>query len=156
VKPVTVSATVPKPSQEVYEFLAVLPNHEAFLDHMLVDWKFSGPRRGVGARAQARANTPGSQDWTEFEIVEAESNRIVEEGIGAKGKRHTRGTYLLEELPERKTRVSFELAWLEASRLERLCPPLTRAFVHRPNAKAMRRLTKQLTEQKGGFRDGEA
>ena len=155
-KPVTVSATVPKSSQEVYEFLAVLPNHEAFLDHMLVDWRFSGPKRGVGARAQARANTPGSQDWTEFEIVEAEPDRIVEDGVGAKGKRHTRGTYLLEERPEGKTRVSFELAWLEASRLERLCPPLTRAFAHRPNAKAMRRLAKQLTGQKGGSRDGKA
>jgi hypothetical protein len=146
VKPVTVSATVPKSTQEVYEFLVVLANHEAFLDHMLVDWKFSGPKRGVGARAQARANTPGSQDWTEFEIVEAEPNRIVEEGVGAKGKRRTRGTYLLEELPEGQTRVSFELAWLEASRLERLAPPLTRAFARRPNGKAMRRLAKQLTK----------
>lgn len=155
-KPVTVSAVVPKPSQEVYEFLAVLANHEGFMDHFLVDWQFSGPKRGVGARAQARANAPGSQDWTEFEIVEAEPSRIVEEGIGAKGKRHTRGTYLLEEQPEGKTRVSFELAWLQAPRLERLCPPLTRAFVHRPNAKAMRRLAKQLAEQKGGSSDGEA
>ncbi len=146
-KPVTVSATVPKSSQEVYELLAVLANHEAFLDHMLVDWEFSGPKRGVGARARARANTPGSQDWTEFEIVAAEPNRIVEEGVGANGKRRTRGTYLLEELPAGRTRVCFELAWLEASRLERLCPPLTRAFAHRPSAKAMRRLAKQLARR---------
>jgi hypothetical protein len=146
VKPVTVSATAPKSSQEVFEFLEVLANHEGFLDHMLVDWKFSGPRRGVGAQARARANTPGSQDWTDFEIVEAEPNRIVEEGVGAGGKRRTRGTYLLGELPGGGTRVSFELVWLEASRLERLVPPLTHAFARRPNAKAMRRLAKQLTQ----------
>ena len=156
-KPVTVSATVPKSSQAVYEFLAVLANHEAFLDHILVDWSFSGPRSGVGAKAEAKANTPMSQDWTEFEVVEAEApSRIVEEAVGAGGKRHTRGTYRLEELPDGRTKVSFEFAWLEASRAERLCPPLSRAFIRRPNAKAMRRLAKQLAEQEGGHHDGKA
>lgn len=143
-KPVTVSTTVPQPTREVFEFLDVLPNHEGFLNHMLTDWEFSGPKRGVGARARARANVTGSQDWTEFEVVEAEPSRIAEDGVGANGKRHTRGTYLLEELPDGGTKVSFELAWLEASRLERLCPPLTRAFTRRANGKAMRRLAKQL------------
>lgn len=145
-KPVIVSTTVAKPVAEVYEFLDLLANHEGFMDHMLVDWKFSGSARGVGAQAQARANTIGSQDWTEFEIVEAEPpSRIVEEGVGAGGKRHTRGTYLLEELPDGRTRVSFQLEWLKASRLERLGAPLIRAFVRRTDGKAMRRLAKQLS-----------
>ena len=145
-KPVTVSTTVARPALEVYEFLDVLANHEGFMDHMLVDWKFSGPGRGVGARAEARANTIGSQDWTDFEIVESESpRRIVEEGVGNGGKRHTRGTYLLEELPDGGTRISFELEWLEAAKAERLIPPMIRAFVHRTNGKAMRRLAKQLS-----------
>ena len=145
-KPVTVATEVAKPIEEVYEFLDLLANHEAFNDHMLVDWKFSGPRRGVGARAEARANTIGSQDWTDFEIVEAEPpSRIVEEGVGAGGKRRTRGTYRLEGLPDGGTRISFELEWLEASRAERLAPPLIRAFVRRTNGKAMRRLAKQLS-----------
>ncbi|HEY2335180.1 MAG TPA: SRPBCC family protein [Solirubrobacterales bacterium] len=146
-KPVTVSVVAPKSRQEVYEHLAVLANHEAFLDHMLVEWSFSGPRSGVGAKGEARANAPMSQDWTEFEIVEVEEpSRIVEEAVGAGGKRRTRGTYTLEELPEGKTKVSFEFAWLEASRPERLCPPLSRAFIRRPNGKAMRRLAKQLAQ----------
>jgi carbon monoxide dehydrogenase subunit G len=145
-KPVTVSTTVAKPVAEVYEFLDVLANHEGFLDHMLVDWRFSGPRRGVGAKARARANTIGSQDWTDLELVEAEPpSRIVEQGVGAGGKRHTRGTYGLEELSGGGTRISFELEWLEASKAERLCPPLIRAFVRRTNGKAMRRLAKQLS-----------
>jgi hypothetical protein len=143
-KPVTVSATTSKPVEEVHDFLDVLANHEGFLDHLFVDWKFSGPERGVGARAEARQNAPASQEWNEFELVESEPTRIVEEGVGANGKRRTRGTYLLEALPEGGTRVFFELAWLQASRLERLAPPLTRAFVHRANGKALRRLTKQL------------
>ncbi len=146
-KPVTVSTTVANPVAEVYEFLDLLNNHEAFMDHMLVDWKFSGAKRGVGARARARANTVGSQDWTEFEVVEAEApHRIVEEGVGAGGKRRTRGAYRLEELPDGGTRISFELTWIEASRLERLGRPLIRAFVHRANGKAMRRLAKQLAQ----------
>lgn len=144
-KPVTVSTAVAKPAAEVYEFLDTLANHEGFLDHMLVDWKFSGPRRGVGAKAEARANTIGSQDWTDFEVVEADPpNRIVEEGVGNGGKRRTRGTYRLEPLPDGGTRISFELEWLEAAKAERLIPPMIRAFVRRTNSKAMRRLAKQL------------
>jgi carbon monoxide dehydrogenase subunit G len=145
-KPVVVSTTVARPVAEVYEFLEVLANHEGFNDHMLVDWSFSGPRRGVGAKARARANTVGSQDWTDFELVEAEPpSRIVEQGVGAGGKRRTSGTYRLEQLPDGGTRISFELEWLQASRAERLAPPLIRAFVRRSGGKAMRRLAKQLS-----------
>src|SRR4029077_9271637 len=135
-KPVIVSTTVAKPVAEVYEFLDVLANHEAIMDHMLMDWKFSGPKRGVGARARARANAVGSQDWTDFEVVEADPpRRIVEEGVGAGGKRRTRGTYRFEELLDGGTRISFELEWLQASRLERLGSPLIRAFVRRTDGK---------------------
>jgi hypothetical protein len=145
-KPVTVSTTVAKSPQEVFEFLDVLANHEGFLDHWLIEWKFSGPSRGVGAKARAKANTVGSQDWTDFEVVEAEAPvRIVEEGDGNGGKRRTRGTYRLEELPDGGTCIFFELEWLQASKAERLIPPMSRAFVRRVNAKAMRRLAQQLT-----------
>jgi len=147
VKPVTVSVEVARPVEEVYDYLAALANHEAFLDHFLVDWSFSGPRAEVGAKGRARTDAPGSQDWTEFEVVAAERpGLIVEEGVGAGGKRHTRGTYRLETLPGGGTSVGFELEWLRSSRAERLCPPLIRAFVRRPNAKAMRRLAKLLEQ----------
>ncbi|MGE5282133.1 MAG: SRPBCC family protein [Chloroflexota bacterium] len=149
-KPVRSSVVVAKPAPEVYDFLAVLANHESFLDHFLVDWSFSGPRKGVGAKGLARAHAPASQDWTELEIVEAKApRRIVEQGVGAGGKRRTRGTYLLEELPDGTTKVELELEWIEASRAERLIPPLTRAFARRPNGKAMRRLAKLLAADRG-------
>lgn len=145
-KPVSVSTTVARPVREVYDFLDVLANHEQFLDHVLTEWTFSGPARGVGAKARAKANTMGSQDWTEFEVVEADApTRIVEEGVGNGGKRHTRGTYRLEELPDGGTKVGFELEWIVASKAERLIPPMSREFVRRVNAKAMRRLAKQLS-----------
>src|SRR3954451_21454181 len=122
-KPVTVSTAVGRPRQEVFEFLDVLSNHEGFNDHFLVEWKFSGPPSGVGARARARQNAPGSQDWMEFEVVEAVApQRIVEEADSAGGKRRTRGTYTLAERPDGGTEVRFELAWLKAPRGERIAP----------------------------------
>lgn len=109
--------------------------------------RVSGPQRGVGAKARARANTIGSQDWTDFEVVEAEPpTRIVEQGVGNGGKRRTRGTYRLEKRADGGTRVCFELEWIGASKAERLIPPMTRAFVRRVNSKSMRRLAKQLSD----------
>jgi uncharacterized protein YndB with AHSA1/START domain len=144
-KPVTVSVVVAKPREEVYEFLDVLANHEAFMDHLFVDWSFSGPARGVGAKARARVSAPGSREFAEFEVIEAQPpERIVEQGVSSNGKRRTRGTYRLEELSPGGTRISFELAWEAVPRSERLLPPLARLFIRRANGKAMRRLAKQL------------
>jgi uncharacterized protein YndB with AHSA1/START domain len=144
-KPVRVEVTVAKPPAEVFQFLDLLANHEQFLDHYLVDWKFSGPQAGVGAKARARVDAPGSQDHFEFEVTESERpRRIVEQGVSSGGKRRTQGTYRLEELPDGGTRIEFELSFLQLPRSERLAPPLTRAFARRVNAKAMRRLVRQL------------
>lgn len=144
-KPVAVEAEVGKPPAEVFEFLDVLANHQRFLDHYLVDWRFSGPERGVGAKARARVDAPGSQDHFEFEVTEAEApRRIVEQGVSSGGKRRTRGTYRLEPVRGGGTKVEFELAFEELPRSERIAPFLTRAFARRVNAKAMRRLAKLL------------
>ena len=150
VRPISVSTSVEAPPSEVFEFLSVLANHEPFLNHFLVDWEFSGPPRGVGAKARARQNAPGGQDRTEFEVIEVDDGRrIVEDGLGAKDKngthrRHTRGTYTLTETSGGGTEVEFELEWLQASRAERMIPPMTRAFTRRSIAKGMRRLKKLL------------
>jgi hypothetical protein len=145
IAPVTVSTTVARPRQEVYDFLAEFSNHAGFLDHFLVEWEFSGNRTGVGAKGAARVNAPGSQDWTDFEIVEAQPpSLLVEHGVGAKDKRETRGTYRLGERADGGTDVSFELELLQAPRAERMLPPMTRLFLRRTNSKAMRRLKKQL------------
>jgi ribosome-associated toxin RatA of RatAB toxin-antitoxin module len=145
VKPVNVSTVVARPREEVFEFLEVLANHEGFMDHLFTDWSFSGPARGVGAKARARVNAPSSREFAEFEVVEAQApERIVEEAVSSNGKRRTRGTYRFESLSEGGTKISFELAWLATPRSERLAPPIARTFIRRANAKAMRRLAKQL------------
>jgi uncharacterized protein YndB with AHSA1/START domain len=149
-KPVTVSITVPNQREEVYGFLDVLGNHEAFVDHILYDFDCEGPRTGVGARARAKVRAPGSNERAEIEVLEAERpRRIVEETLAAKGKRRTRGTYLLEEAEGGGTEISFRFDWLEAPRGERLISPLTRAFIRRANTKSMSRLAKLLAERRG-------
>jgi hypothetical protein len=148
VKPVAATVTVPQPRTEVFDFLDVLGNHEAFTDHFLVDWELSGPRAGVGARARMRVKRPGPADWMDMEVIAAERPRTtVEESVGAKGRRRTRGMYLLEELPGGGTRITFELAWLEVPLAERLAEPITRSVTRRANAKALRRLVDTLANR---------
>jgi hypothetical protein len=140
-----VSVSVPNHRQEVYDFLDVLANHEPFTDHMLVDWQYSGPRRGVGAHARMRLKKRGRPDWMDLEVIEADPpHGTTEETVGAGGRRRTRGTYTLEELPGGGTRISFELAWLEAPLIERMAAPLTRAVVKRGNETSLRRLAERL------------
>jgi uncharacterized protein YndB with AHSA1/START domain len=147
VKPITVSIEVPQPPERVYEYLEVLGNHEQFMDHFMVDWELSGPPRGLGAKANVRVKATGEKDWTDVEIVEADAGRrLVEQTTGgSRGKRRTRGTYLLEALPDGGTRISFELEFLEMPTGERLMGPLNRAYVKRVNGKAMKRLAERLT-----------
>ena len=145
-KPVSVSVEVPNSPHEVYEFLDVLANHERFTDHFMVDWQLSGPERGVGAKANVRVKATVEKDWTDIEVVEADADRrIVEEATGGpSAKRRTRGTYLLEPLPDGGTRISFELEFLQLPAGERLMGPLNRAYVKRVNGKAMKRLAERL------------
>jgi ribosome-associated toxin RatA of RatAB toxin-antitoxin module len=146
VKPVTVSVEVPSSTRQVYEFLDVLGNHESFMDHFMVDWKLSGPRRGLGAKANVRVKATAEKHWTDIEIVEADSGRrLVEETTGGpRAKRRTRGTYLLEGLPDDGTRITFELEFLEMPTGERLMGPVQRSYVRRVNRKGMKRLAHQL------------
>lgn len=149
-KPVTASVDVPQRRAEVFDFLDVLGNHEAFTDHFLRDWELSGPASGVGARARMRAKAPGADDRLELEVLASDPPRTtVEESVGAKGRRRTRGTYRLDELPTGGTRINFELEWLEAPLAERLAAPLTRTVVARANAKSLRRLAELLAERSG-------
>jgi hypothetical protein len=144
-KPVSASIEVPQSLERVYEYIDVLGNHERFTDHFLLDWEVSGPSRGVGAKARMRVKSPGPDDWLDMEVVEADPPRTTtEESVSGRGRRRTRGTYVLEPLPGGGTRITFELAWLEAPLRERLAAPLTRAVVRRANARSLQRLAQTL------------
>jgi hypothetical protein len=148
VKPVTVSVTVPNGRDDVYAYLDVLANHEPFTDHMMVDWEYSGPRSGLGARARMRLKKPGRADWMDMEVIEADPPRAtMEETVGAGGRRRTRGTYVLEELPQGGTKISFRFEWLQAPLSERLAAPLIRSILRRGNEKSLHRLAERLASR---------
>jgi hypothetical protein len=144
-QPVRVSIDVPTPREEVFDFLDVMANHEPFTNHMLSDWEYSGPERGVGSKARATAKAAGKTDVIDITVVSADPPmKIVEENTGANGRRRANGTYTLEELPGGETRIMFEYSWQQAPISERLAAPFVRAYLRRANERAMQRLAEQL------------
>jgi hypothetical protein len=150
-RPVTVSVDVPQDRDAVYAYLDVMANHEHFTDHMLVDWRLSGPATGVGAKARVTSTAGGRSEEADIEVFEVEPGRMIRErSVGAKGARVAHGTYTLSDLPGGGTHVAFEFALQRVPLRERPLVPLMRAMVRRGNARAMERLAAQLE------RDGQA
>jgi hypothetical protein len=144
-RPISVSIDVPQPRTAVYAFLDVMANHEPFTDHMLVDWSYSGPPRGLGSKARVRTTFGAISDTADIEVVAAEAPaKIVERNVSAKGRRVATGTYELADLPTGGTRVRFTYAWEQAPLPDRVLSPLVRGMLKRGNAKAMARLAEQL------------
>ena len=141
-KPITVSVVVDRPREEVFAHLDVLANHEAFTDHFMHDFTFSGPAAGVGAKAHFRTRP---NDWMDLEVLESQAPvRTVERTVGAGGKRVTRGTYTLTEQPGGRTLVEFELVYEQGPASERMAAPLVRSILRRANERAMERLREVL------------
>jgi hypothetical protein len=150
-KPVTVTIDVPQSREAVYDFLDVLSNHELFTDHMMQDWHFEGPARGIGSKARLKAVVGGRTEAVEIEVIEAERPvKTVERNIGADGKRVGTGTYTLADLPGGGTRVTFTYAWQQAPWSERLAAPIVRGIARRGNERAMQRLAEQLRAPTAG------
>jgi hypothetical protein len=144
-KPVSVSIEVPQSRTDVYDVLDVMANHEPFTNHMLVDWSYSGPPRGVGSKAHVSSKFGGRKEAVDIEVVDAEApTRIVERNVAAKAGRTAEGTYMLEPSPSGGTRITFEYRWIVAPLADRLSAPLARAYIRRANETAMRRLAEQL------------
>jgi hypothetical protein len=150
-RPVSVSIDVPQPRADVYAYLDVMANHEAFTDHMLIDWECSGPERGVGAKARVTSSFGALKDSVDIEVVAASApSLIVERNVSAKGRRVATGTYTLDELPAGHgggTRVTFTYAWERAPLPDRVLAPVVRTLLRRGNATAMARLRDRLAER---------
>jgi hypothetical protein len=144
-KPVRVSIDLPQPRQDVYDFLDVMANHEPFTNHILKDWEYSGPDRGIGSKARVKVSAGGRTDTVDIEVIDAElPARIVERNIGAGGKRVATGTYTLTDRPEGGTHVEFEYAWQQVPLSERVMAPVVRGMLRRANERAMERLAQQI------------
>ena len=139
---------MPFPREDVYDFLDVMANHEPFTNHVMQDWEYSGPERGIGSKARVKVKAGGRTDTVDIEVVAAERpSTIVEQNVGAGGRRIANGTYILESLGDGSTRIVFEYAWQQAPLSERLASPVVRSVLRRANQRAMERLAEQLAAQ---------
>jgi hypothetical protein len=144
-KPVTASIDVPQDRESVYAYLDVMANHEPFTNHMIVDWRYSGPPSGVGSKAQVTTKVGGITDHAEIEVVEADPGRMIRErNVGAKGRRVAHGTYELSDLPGGGTHIQFTWQLQSAPLADRALGPILRGLLTRGNEKAMQRLAAQL------------
>ena len=134
-KPITATTTIERPQEELYDLIADLRAHEAWTDHMLVDWS------GDASRVRVRAAMPGPADWLDIETLELERpSRTVERTTGAKGRRISYGTYTLRSLGPSSSEVTFELRIETMPQREKLLAPVLRPWLQRVNDKAMKRL----------------
>lgn len=145
--PVTVSIEVARPRQEVFDYADVLANREGWMKNLYKDWRFEGPKRGAGGTAHAQVDAPAAREKITIKVAESVApERIVEEIDSAHGKRLTRNTFRFTELDDDRTRVEFEIVWLQTPRSERVAPPVSRAFMSRAYGKAMKRLAALVEE----------
>jgi uncharacterized protein YndB with AHSA1/START domain len=154
VDPVTISTTIARPRDEVFEYLEDIANHPEFTDHFLVDWHLTREEsRGRGAGARFRVAGRGNRfSWgdTTFTVVEA-PYRIVEEGSGGKYNRvRTYGVYELHEAGHSLTRVERSFETNPPLLTDRIAEALgSRGFYKRNLARAMRRLQSILEDGEG-------
>jgi uncharacterized protein YndB with AHSA1/START domain len=149
--PVTVSTTIGRPREEVFEYLADVANHPEFTDHFLVDWRLTREDsygRGAGARFKIKAPL-NRFDYADVTLTEVQPPyRIVELGRGGKFNRiRLTTTYTLTEGPGGTTQVEFTTETEPATITDRIMESFgARGWYRRKAAKAMRRLRSILEE----------
>jgi len=144
--PVTLSTTIARPREEVFEYLADVANHAEFTDHCLVDWHLTredsyGSGAGGRFRVKSRFDRFSYGDLTLAEVEPPE--RIVATGRAGRFNRvRTRSEWRLEEDGQGRTRVEFETRTTPATASDRLMEKLlrARASTTRCHRKALDRL----------------
>ncbi len=152
--PVTVTTTIGRPREEVFEYLADIANHAEFTDHYLVDWHLTREETyGRGAGARFRVDMPMNRfPWGDVTFAEVDPPwRIVETGRGGKFNRvRTVGTWILEPAAGESTRVEFTFESAPEKPSDRFLESLgARRWIKRKNVKALRRLRSILEEDYG-------
>ena len=88
--PVTVTASIARPQEEVFDYLADIANLPEFTDHFLTDWRLTREDPvGTGAGARFRIEAPLNRfSWSDLTYAEVERPwRIVARGRGGKMNR---------------------------------------------------------------------
>jgi uncharacterized protein YndB with AHSA1/START domain len=132
-EPLTLSTTIAKPREEVFEYLADVANHEEFSDHCMVDWHLTREDsygRGAGARfrVKSRFDRFSYGDITLTELTPPQ--RIVATGRAGRFNRiRTLTTWTLEEDGQGRTKVTFETQSTPALKSDELMEKLLRVRV---------------------------
>jgi uncharacterized protein YndB with AHSA1/START domain len=147
----TVSTTISRPREEVFDYLADIANHAEFSDHYLVDWHLlREDPRGVGAGARFRVKAPLNRfAWADMTIAELQRPyRILERGRGGKYNRiRIVSSYTLQPAPGGATQVDLTFETETALPSDRLMDALGgRSWMRRKSARGMRRLRTILEE----------
>src|SRR5437588_6964620 len=151
VDPFTVSTTIAKPREEVFEYLGDIANHAEFTDHYMVERHLlREDPYGKGGGARFRVRAPLNRfSWADLTLAELSPHyRIVERGRGGKYNRiRMVGTYTLSPGAGGTTRVEYTLETEPVLLSDRLFEALGgRAWIRRQSAKALRRLRTILEE----------
>jgi uncharacterized protein YndB with AHSA1/START domain len=144
VEPFTVTTTINRPREEIYEYLADIANHAEFCDHYMVDWHLTRENPvGVGAGASFRSKMPRNRfAWGDMVIAEMQPPyRILMHGRGGKYNRiRTLGVYTLQPAPG-GTRVQYTYETESRMPSDKLMEMLGgRAWQRRKTQRALRRL----------------
>ena len=129
-QPLSVSTTIAKPREEVFEYLADVANHEEFSDHCMVDWHLTREDSyGIGAGARFRVKSRFDRfsygDITLVELTPPE--RIVATGRSGRFNRvRTLSTWRLDEDGAGRTKVTFETQSTPALKSDELMEKLLR------------------------------
>ena len=152
-EPFTVSTTIARPREQVFEYLADIANHPEFTDHYLVDWHLLRvDPYGLGAGARFRIKAPLQRfSWMGVSFIEVDAPwRIVEAGRGGKYNRiRSMTVYTLEPAAEDTTRVKLTTETAPVTISDRLMESLgARSWTRRQNRRALHRLRAILEEGK--------
>ncbi len=153
-EPFTVTTTIARPREQVYEYLADIANHPEFSDHYKVDWHLTRiDTHGQGAGARFRIKAPMNRfAWGDTTFAEMQPPfRIVERGRGGKFNRiRMVGTYTLTPGPGDTTKVEYTFETLPVQLSDKLLDTFGgRSWSKRQANKAMRRLRTILEDGKG-------
>jgi len=152
--PVSVSVTIARPREEVFEYLADIANHPEFQDHYLVDWHLTR-EESYGQVAGARSKVKGSRTrfpWADATLTDVDpGRRIVERGrMGKFNRIQTLTTYELSEGSGGATRVSITFESNPKTLSDKFLESLgARGARKRQLRKAVRRLRSILEDDRG-------
>ncbi len=152
-EPITVTTTISRPREEVFEYLADIANHPEFTDHYLVDWHLTREDSyGTGAGARFRVKAPLNRfSWADMSIAELQPPyRLVARGRGGKYNRiRMLESYTLQPGSAGTTRVQYTVETVPALLSDRVMESFgRRAWTKRQVTRSLRRLRLILEEDR--------